>query len=123
MITTSLPLTSETLTVDSLLPPERADFTVRETAEILGCSDQYIRDCFDQGKLMGQRANGRILSGHERRRRLRISRESILLYLAENATGDPETVVRRVEALIVSLPDRSRRSLMARLTPGASLSG
>jgi len=99
----------------SLLPLSKPFYTVRETAAFLGCSDQFVRDSFEQGRLFGHQSSGRVRPGQAQRRRVRISRESILLYLAQNATYGPEEVLQRIDAAIAPLPRRFHQRLLERL--------
>ncbi|KAF0094748.1 MAG: hypothetical protein E1N59_1752 [Puniceicoccaceae bacterium 5H] len=88
-----------------LLPPGQEWFSVREAAELLHVSPQYIRDCFEAGKLFGHRHNGRSRRGQEQRRRVHIRRDSLLLYFAESANYDFSLYRLRLLELLDGLPE------------------
>ncbi|MDP0501320.1 MAG: hypothetical protein Q7P63_14600 [Verrucomicrobiota bacterium JB022] len=89
----------------SLLPVGQVWFSVQEVAEILEVSPQYVRDAFEQRKLLGHRHNGRSGRGKEQRRRISIRRDSLLLYLAGSANYDFGLYRERIGELLSALPD------------------
>lgn len=95
-----------------LLPPDKQWYTVREAALILGRSEQYVRDCFLRGKLLGHSANGRSDRIQEQRRRVQIRREGLVLYLAESANYDFGLLLERVKALLRCLPETERTAAL-----------
>ena len=66
-------------------------FSPKEVAHIIGRSDQYVRDAFDNQKIFGHILSGRAPKGAERRKTYQISRESLLLYLMQTANYDFES--------------------------------
>ncbi len=68
-----------------LLPPNQRWFSPKEVAHIIGKSDQYVRDAFDNQKIFGHILSGRAPKGAERRKTYQISRENLLLYLVQTA--------------------------------------
>jgi hypothetical protein len=54
-------------------------------AAIIGKTDQYIRNAFDNQKILGHLLNGSAPKGAEKRRTYMVSRENILLFLFETA--------------------------------------
>lgn len=98
-----------------LLPPGQEWFTAKEAAAVIGRSDQYVRDCFDSGKLLGHAINGRARKGHERRRSYQIHREHLELYFLETANYESADLVERLGALIARRTPAQRAELMARL--------
>lgn len=68
-----------------LLPPNKRWFSPKEVAHIIGKSDQYVRDAFDNQKIFGHVLSGRAPKGEERRKTYQISRENLLMYLIQTA--------------------------------------
>ncbi|MDR0595331.1 MAG: hypothetical protein LBF94_01350 [Puniceicoccales bacterium] len=68
-----------------LLPPTQRWFSPKEVAAIIGKSAQYVRDAFDNQKILGHTMSGRAPKGKEKRKTYQISRESLMLYLIETA--------------------------------------
>lgn len=73
-----------------LLPPNKRWFSPKEVAYVIGKSDQYVRDAFDNQKILGHILSGRAPKGAERRKTYQISRENLLLYLMQTANYDFE---------------------------------
>ncbi len=73
-----------------LLPPNKQWFSPKEVAYIIGKSDQYVRDAFDNQKIFGHILSGRAPKGAERRKTYQIPREGILLYLMQTANYNSE---------------------------------
>lgn len=101
--------------LDDLLPPGQTWFTPKEVAALVGRSDQYIRDCFDNQKILGHQFNGRGQRGQEKRRACQIHRRSLQLYLLETANHTPEDFMRRLSTLIRSCPQALREALSREL--------
>jgi hypothetical protein len=83
-----------------LLPPGKQWFTPKEAACVIGRTDQYVRDAFDNQKILGHHANGRARRGREKRRTYQIHREAILLFLLETANYKPDDFLHRVQELL-----------------------
>ncbi|MGF1485430.1 MAG: hypothetical protein ACFBZ8_13820 [Opitutales bacterium] len=90
-------------------------YTPKEVAAILGKTDQYVRDCFLNQKILGHTTNGRTPRGQERRQRYQIHRDSVLLYLCETANYTPEDYVDRLEVLLDRVAPEQRERLATRL--------
>lgn len=82
---------------ERLLPPNKLWYTVKEAAAVLGRSDQYIRDCFDNQKILGHIWNGKAARGKEQRRSYHIPRESLILFLMETANYQAGDFIERFE--------------------------
>ncbi len=82
-----------------MLPPEKRWFTPKEVAALIGTSDQFVRDAFDDQRILGHFniVPGR---GPKGRRLYRIHRESLLLYLLETANFAPADFAARVDELL-----------------------
>jgi hypothetical protein len=79
-----------------LLPGPQQWFSPKEVAAIIGKTDQYVRNAFDNQKILGHLLNGNAPRGEERRRTYMISRENILLFLFETANFSPEDFLDRL---------------------------
>lgn len=91
--------------------PDKVWFSPKEVATILGKTDQYVRDAFDNQKILGHTFNGRSPIGRERRRYYMIHRDGILLYLLETANYAPEDFTDRLKDLIRSKPEPTLRRI------------
>ncbi|MDR2420113.1 MAG: hypothetical protein LBD40_02235 [Puniceicoccales bacterium] len=85
---------------DFLIPEGQEWFSPKEVAMIIGRTDQYVRDAFDNQKILGHTVNGRAPKGEEKRKSYRIHRESVLLYLLETANFEPMDFLQRVAHLL-----------------------
>jgi hypothetical protein len=85
---------------DFMLPEGQEWFSPREVARVIGKTDQYVRDAFDNQKILGHVSNGRAPKGQEKRHSYRIHREGILLYLLETANFEPMDFLRHVADLL-----------------------
>lgn len=94
---------------DFLLPKGQQWFSPKEVAAIVGKSDQYIRDAFDNQKILGHQSNARALRGTEKRRSYQIHRDCVLLFLLETANYEPNDYLQRVFDL---LTHRSENELL-----------
>lgn len=89
-----------------LLPEQQEWFSPKEVAAIIGKSDQYVRDAFDNQRILGHTSNAR--SRHIRRRSYQIHRDALLLFLLETANYQPQDFLQRITGL---LRHRSPREL------------
>lgn len=80
---------------EQLLPDKKDWYTVKEVAAFLCRSDQYIRDCFDNQKILGHIWNGKAKRGKEQRHSYHIPRESLILFLMETANYQPQDFEQR----------------------------
>lgn len=83
-----------------LLPSKKTWFSPKEMAEVIGKTSQYVRDAFDNQKILGHSSNGRSSIGREQRRHYLILRENVLLFLLETANYDPEDFMDRVGEIL-----------------------
>ena len=79
-----------------ILPPEKEWFSPKEVASLIGRTDQYIRNCFDNQRILGHTVHGRSAPGKEQRRSYQIHRDCVMLYLMETANYEPEDYLQRV---------------------------
>ncbi|MDR2603605.1 MAG: hypothetical protein LBC11_03555 [Puniceicoccales bacterium] len=83
-----------------LLPTTQQWFSPKEMAAIIGKTDQYVRNAFDNQKILGHLLNGSAPRGEEKRRTYMISRENILLFLFETANFSPEDFIERLGEIL-----------------------
>lgn len=80
------------------LPPGQGWFSPKEVGALVGRSDQYVRDCFDDGRILGHVLKPR--KGHAGRPSYQIPRDAVLMYLLETANYEPEDFRARVRELV-----------------------
>jgi hypothetical protein len=83
-----------------LLPPGQQWFSPKEVASLIGRTDQFVRDAFDNQKILGHQNNARARKGRERRRTYQIHREGVLLFLLETANYRPRDFVERLQEIL-----------------------
>ncbi|MDR1255847.1 MAG: hypothetical protein LBJ94_02915 [Puniceicoccales bacterium] len=83
-----------------LLPPSQRWFSPKEVASIIGKSSQYVRDAFDNQKILGHTLSGRAPRGKEKRKTYQIPRESVILYLIETANYTSEELLLRFHDIL-----------------------
>ncbi|MDR0418021.1 MAG: hypothetical protein LBH08_01115 [Puniceicoccales bacterium] len=91
--------------------PDQEWFSPKEMASIVGKTDQYIRDAFDNQKILGHVANGRSPRGQEKRKTYQIHRDGVLLYLLETANYSPEDFAERIAEIIRSKPEMTLKKI------------
>jgi hypothetical protein len=84
------------------LPPAQRWFSPKEVASIIGKSAQYVRDAFDNQKILGHTLSGRAPKGKERRKTYQISRESLVLYLMETANYSSDEFLSKLRSIFNS---------------------
>lgn len=84
-----------------LFPKGREWFSPREAGEIIGRSDQFVRNSFYSGKIYGHLSNGLAKRGEEKKTYLRVNRDAIVLFLLESANYTPESFLQSLEELIM----------------------
>jgi hypothetical protein len=107
--------------VAGLLPEGKNWFSSKEAACVIGRSPQYVRDCFDNQKIMGHALNARGVAGDEKRKSYQIPRAALLLYLMETANYQGGDYAERILHLAGQLAPVERRALAEKLR-GSSLS-
>ncbi|QYY34941.1 hypothetical protein [Ruficoccus sp. ZRK36] len=85
---------------ERLLPNGQEWFSPKEVAALIGKTDQFVRDCFQNQKILGHTANGRIGARHEKRHRYQIHRDGVLLYLLRTANYEPQDFLSQMGELI-----------------------
>ena len=78
---------------ESFLPDDKPWYSVKEVALILGKSDQYVRNCFDNQRLFAH-----VLNGNAQRKSYQISRRSLVLFLMETANYNAQEFYERVKS-------------------------
>jgi len=111
--------TSTTLSpIARLLPEGKEWYTSKEAAQVIGRSAQYVRDCFDNQKIMGHALNARGTAGSEKRRSYQIPRAALMLYLMETANYRDGDYAERLGTLLDCLAPEERRKIGDRLREG-----
>ena len=83
-----------------IVPRDKEWYSPKEVAALVGRSDQYIRNCFENQKILGHTCNGRAGKGREKRRSYQIHRDCILLYLLETANYEPPDFMERLAEIL-----------------------
>lgn len=94
-----------------LLPPGQEWFSPKEVAALIGKTDQFVRDCFLNQKILGHTANGRARQTHEKRQRYQIHRDGVLLFLLRTANYEPEDFLCQMGELIRRRSPEKKRTL------------
>lgn len=101
---------------DHLLPPGQTWFSPKEVAAVIGTTDQFVRDCFQNRKILGHQTNGRSRKTKEQQRqRYLIHREGVLLYLSQTANYEAGDFLALMKQLVRERPMEERRALRAAL--------
>jgi len=109
-------ITTSTLTPIAILLPEGKEwYTSKEAARVIGRSAQYVRDCFDNQKIMGHALNARAIAGDEKRRSYQIPRAALMLYLMETANYQDGDFAGRVGTLVDRLSPDEKQKISDRL--------
>lgn len=83
---------------EQLLSDNKTWYTVKEVAALLGKSEQYVRDCFDNQKMLGHVWNAKAKRGKEKRCSYHISRKCLVLFLMETANYNAHDFFDRINA-------------------------
>lgn len=94
----------------SLLIDGKQWYTPKEMAQVIGRTDQYVRDCFDNGRILGHTLSGRG-KGEEKRRSFQIHRDAVLLFLIETANYTPADFADRLAELLRTCPLPQREQI------------
>lgn len=84
----------------NLLPSSQQWFSPKEMASIIGKTDQYVRNAFDNQKILGHIHNASAPKGKEKKKTYLISRENVLLFLLETANFSPEDFIDRLTEIL-----------------------
>lgn len=90
---------------DPILPAGQEWFTPKEVATLLGCSDQFVRECLETGRLLGHLLSN-ITIGERKRVRYQVHREGLALFLLETANYNPSDVLDRLSSALNKRPDK-----------------
>lgn len=88
-----------------LFPSGREWFSPKEAGNIIGRSDQFVRNSFYSGKIFGHLSNGLARRGEEKKTYLRVHRDAIAMYLLETANYTPESFLEELERLVCKCTD------------------
>ena len=83
---------------EQFLPDNKLWYTIKEVAALLGRSEQCVRDCFDNQKLLGHCLNAKAVIGTEKRWSYSISRQSLILFFMETANFKAQEFLIRFQA-------------------------
>lgn len=89
----------------SLVPENQEWFSPKEAGNIIGRSDQFVRDSFNTGKIMGHTSNGIAPKGEEKKSYLRVHRDAIIMYLLESANYAPDSFMENLESIVARRSD------------------
>lgn len=79
-----------------LFPTKQDWFSPKEVGEIIGRSDQFVRNSFHSGKIMGHQCNAFAAKGEEKRMYMLIHKTMLQLYLLETANYTSELFMERL---------------------------
>ncbi len=79
-----------------LLTEGKEWYSPKEVGAMVGRSDQFIRDLFDNQKILGHQANGRAGRGRAQRYNYQIHRDGVILYLMETANYEAADFIERL---------------------------
>lgn len=97
-----------------LLPAGKLWYTPKEMAQVIGRTDQYVRDCFDNGRILGHTLSGR-KKGSEKRRSFQIHRDCVLLFLMETANYTPQDYLEHLLSLLRNRPRHEQQLIRQQL--------
>ena len=83
---------------DYLMPFQKSLLRTDEVAGVIGRSKQFVRELIEQGRL-----EAHVDCAWGTRESSRVTRRSVILYLAETANYDPSFHVVRIEVLLKRL--------------------
>ena len=89
----------------SLIPNGQDWFSPKEAGNIIGRSDQFVRDSFNTGKIMGHTSNGIAKKGEEKKTYLRVHRDALVIYLLNSANYTTESFLQSIESIISRCSD------------------
>ena len=89
----------------SLIPNGQDWFSPKEAGNIIGRSDQFVRDSFNTGKIMGHTSNGIAKKGEEKKTYLRVHRDALIIYLLNSANYTTESFLQSIESIISRCSD------------------
>ena len=85
---------------DFLLPRNEEWFSPKAAAAIIGRSENFIREAFENQKIMGHLGNGSAKRDEEKRQSYLIHRDCLLIYMAQTSNYTPHDFVDQVFELI-----------------------
>jgi len=88
-----------------LMPKGQEWFSPKEAGNIIGRSDQFVRNSFYSGKIFGHLSNGLAKKGEEKKTYLRVHRDAIAIFLLESANYTPESFMESLESLVLHRTD------------------
>lgn len=85
---------------DHLFPEGRIWFSPKEAGNIIGRSDQFVRDSFYSGKIFGHVSSNRNRRASEKKNYMLVHKEAIFLFLMESANYTPRDFMETLENVI-----------------------
>ena len=85
---------------DDIIPPGQTWFSPKEAGEIIGRSDQFVRNSMHSGRILGHAANGVAAKGEEKRVYMRIHKKMLKLYLLETANYTSSMFLESLKDLV-----------------------
>lgn len=79
--------------------PKKLWFSPKEVGDILGYSDQFVRNAYFSGKIQGLCSNGSARRGEEKKTYIRIHRISIIAYLLQESNFDSKSFTEGMRQL------------------------
>ena len=89
----------------NLFPKGQEWFSPKEAGYIIGRSDQFVRNCFYTGKIMGHISNGLAEKGEEKKTYMRVHKSALMIYLLESANYTPDYYMEKLETLLAERTD------------------
>lgn len=83
-----------------LFPKGKVWFTPREVGEIIGRSDQFVRNGFHSGKIMGHQASGAYCKNGEKKMYMRVHKKMLVMYLLETTNYTSDIFLERLKYLL-----------------------
>ncbi len=82
-----------------LFPKGQEWFSPKEAGYIIGRSDQFVRNSFYSGKIMGHYSGGSA-EGEDKKSYVRVPKTALMIYLMESANYTPDYFMERLEEII-----------------------
>lgn len=93
----------------SLLPKNREWFSPKEISAIINRTDQFVRDAFDNQKILGHTFCGRSSGKSKSRKSYQIHIDAVILFLMESANYTPGDFMKHIQDI---LKKRTKQQLM-----------
>lgn len=97
--------TANSIGFDFLFPKGKDWFSPREVGDIIGCSDQYIRNSVYSGKIMAHIVSKDPENNTDNKSYIRIHKQSVLMYLMETANYTSDSFVEKLHKILSKRSD------------------